>query len=76
MTPTSWSAWIPRRFFAIGQFYADFSQTSDDEVVACLERAAAPAAPAQASAAHAADPPAAGRGGRSLRRARSAWPGT
>jgi putative phosphoribosyl transferase len=29
----------PERFFAIGQFYADFSQTPDDEVVACLQRA-------------------------------------
>jgi len=30
----------PARFFAIGQFYKDFTQTSDDEVVALLERAA------------------------------------
>lgn len=30
----------PDPFFAVGQFYADFSQTSDDEVVDCLERAA------------------------------------
>lgn len=30
----------PGRFFAIGQFYEDFSQTSDDEVVECLLRAA------------------------------------
>ncbi|WP_374228566.1 phosphoribosyltransferase [Streptomyces sp. ET3-23] len=30
----------PRDFFAIGQFYGDFSQTGDDEVVACLDRAA------------------------------------
>jgi putative phosphoribosyl transferase len=29
----------PEPFFAIGQFYADFSQTSDDEVVDCLQRA-------------------------------------
>jgi putative phosphoribosyl transferase len=29
---------IPARFGAIGQFYADFSQTTDDEVIACLER--------------------------------------
>lgn len=29
----------PEPFFAIGQFYANFSQTPDDEVVACLERA-------------------------------------
>ncbi|MGW2638950.1 phosphoribosyltransferase family protein [Streptomyces sp. NPDC001348] len=29
----------PSHFYAIGQFYADFSQTDDDEVVACLEEA-------------------------------------
>ncbi|HET6951706.1 MAG TPA: phosphoribosyltransferase family protein [Acidimicrobiales bacterium] len=29
----------PDPFFAIGQFYADFGQTSDAEVVACLQRA-------------------------------------
>ena len=29
----------PDPFWAIGQFYADFSQTSDEEVVACLQRA-------------------------------------
>ncbi len=33
----------PEPFYAVGQFYADFSPTSDDEVVACLERAAAAA---------------------------------
>jgi putative phosphoribosyl transferase len=32
----------PSPFYGIGQFYADFTQTSDDEVVACLEQAAAP----------------------------------
>jgi len=32
----------PTPFYAIGQFYADFSQTSDEQVVACLEQAAAP----------------------------------
>ncbi|WP_324790346.1 phosphoribosyltransferase family protein [Streptomyces sp. H51] len=31
--------YTPRSFFAIGEFYADFSQTDDDEVVACLEEA-------------------------------------
>ncbi|MFJ4694036.1 phosphoribosyltransferase family protein [Streptomyces sp. NPDC088766] len=31
----------PWDFYAIGQFYADFSQTDDDEVVACLEEAVA-----------------------------------
>ncbi|MGZ4206549.1 MAG: phosphoribosyltransferase family protein [Actinomycetota bacterium] len=29
----------PRDFFAIGQFYADFAQTSDEEVAACLDEA-------------------------------------
>ena len=27
----------PEPFYGVGQFYADFSQTTDDEVVACLE---------------------------------------
>jgi putative phosphoribosyl transferase len=31
----------PAPFHAIGEFYRDFSQTSDEEVTACLERAAA-----------------------------------
>ena len=43
----------PRDFYAIGQFYADFSQTTDDEVIACLDRASASRKPAAA-----ADPPA------------------
>jgi putative phosphoribosyl transferase len=30
----------PRRFFAVGQWYEDFSQTSDDEVVTLLHMAA------------------------------------
>ncbi len=50
--------YAPRDFFAIGQFYADFSQTTDDEVIACLQRAAAPASPPPADTAAAADPPA------------------
>jgi len=48
----------PARFFAIGHYYADFSQTTDDEVIACLERAAAPGSRPQATTASAADPPA------------------
>jgi putative phosphoribosyl transferase len=52
VAPVDWTARIgrdadecialdtPEPFWAIGQFYADFSQTSDDEVVDCLERAA------------------------------------
>ena len=31
---------MPARFLAVGEFYKDFSQTSDGEVVALLERAA------------------------------------
>ncbi|MGE5762621.1 MAG: phosphoribosyltransferase family protein [Mycobacterium leprae] len=31
----------PDPFFAIGQFYADFTPTSDDEVIACLGQSAA-----------------------------------
>ena len=48
----------PGDFFAIGQFYADFSQTTDDEVIACLQRAAAEASRLPAAPAAAADPPA------------------
>ena len=73
VAPTGWQARIgadadelvcvdtPRGFFAIGEFYARFPQVSDDEVTACLERAAALQDPAQASIARAAggaDPPA------------------
>jgi putative phosphoribosyl transferase len=53
----------PKWFFAIGQFYGDFSQTSDDEVVELLERAAAgpmqPATtgPTSGGAREEADPP-------------------
>src|SRR6516164_1299347 len=36
----------PRGFFAIGQFYAKFPQVSDEQVLACLERAALWQAPA------------------------------
>ena len=45
----------PRAFFAIGQFYADFAQTTDSEVTACLERAALPPVAADPGAAPAAD---------------------
>jgi putative phosphoribosyl transferase len=34
----------PVPFYAIGQFYDDFTQTTDAQVAACLERAAAPTA--------------------------------
>lgn len=34
----------PTAFFAIGQFYADFSQVTDDEVVSCLQQADDPLA--------------------------------
>ncbi len=33
----------PEPFFGVGQFYADFSQTSDDDVIACLARGHPPA---------------------------------
>ena len=50
----------PEQFYAIGQFYADFSQVSDDEVVEYLERAGVePARPtATSSASPVDDPPA------------------
>jgi putative phosphoribosyl transferase len=47
----------PAAFFAIGQFYADFSQTPDDEVIDCLERAARREPVTAAAAATAGDPP-------------------
>ena len=53
----------PRAFFAIGQFYANFAQVSDSEVVDCLDRAATWQSPWQAStvpADDAADPPSRG----------------
>jgi putative phosphoribosyl transferase len=60
--PAGWPAWTRREdSFAIGQFYAEFPQVSDEDVMACLDRAAAPQSPAQASTACAAgpaDPPA------------------
>jgi putative phosphoribosyl transferase len=33
----------PTPFYGIGRFYADFSQTSDGQVIACLDHAATPA---------------------------------
>jgi putative phosphoribosyl transferase len=36
---------IPDPFFAVGEWYQDFSQTSDDEVIALLGKAALAAAP-------------------------------
>jgi len=47
----------PRSFSAIGQFYADFAQTTDDEVTACLERAATPVPVPGPGAAPVGDPP-------------------
>jgi putative phosphoribosyl transferase len=40
----------PEPFYAIGQFYADFTQTTDDEVIACLSEAGAPQPVASAAA--------------------------
>jgi putative phosphoribosyl transferase len=49
---------VPGEFLAIGEFYDSFPQVSDDEVIACLRRAA----PAQVTA-QAAGPGGAGPGG-------------
>ena len=51
----------PPSFFAIGQFYEDFSQTSEEQVIACLRAAGAasatgPARPAPAGPVAAGDP--------------------
>jgi putative phosphoribosyl transferase len=68
----------PAGFLAIGQFYARFPQVADEEVIACLERAAPPQAPARASAAPAAAPLTRRAGVRksSPAPARYAWPAT
>ncbi len=47
----------PEPFFAIGQFYGDFSQTSDAEVAACLDRVGRAGPGAAAGAETAGDPP-------------------
>ena len=47
----------PEPFWAVGQFYSDFSQTSDDEVVECLTRAAEGTLEAASTAAVEDDPP-------------------
>ena len=35
---------VPENFYAVGQWYEDFSQTSDDEVASTSRRGYAPAA--------------------------------
>jgi len=45
----------PSNFFAVGQFYDDFSQTTDEQVIACLRAAGAPSDPPGADPAD--DPP-------------------
>ncbi len=47
----------PEPFYAIGQFYDDFAQTSDEEVIACLERAARPVPRAATTSTTGGDPP-------------------
>jgi len=47
----------PQQFFAIGQFYADFAQTSDDEVMRLLATPPEPVAAATTAAATGDDPP-------------------
>ncbi|WP_055589137.1 phosphoribosyltransferase family protein [Streptacidiphilus griseoplanus] len=46
----------PATFFGIGQFYADFSQTADEEVTACLAGAAERIRSAQCTAARSVGP--------------------
>ncbi|HEY7359782.1 MAG TPA: phosphoribosyltransferase [Streptosporangiaceae bacterium] len=53
----------PGHFLAIGEWYQDFSQTSDREVVSLLQRAAAGRGPAGPARPAKAPPPAAGSGG-------------
>ena len=53
----------PGHFLAIGEWYQDFSQTSDREVVSLLQRAAAERGPAGAAQPAGAAYPAAGSGG-------------
>ncbi|HUC25562.1 MAG TPA: phosphoribosyltransferase family protein [Streptosporangiaceae bacterium] len=45
----------PLNFFAVGQFYDDFSQTTDEQVTDCLRAAGTPSGPAGADPAD--DPP-------------------
>ena len=47
----------PESFFAIGQFYEDFSQTTDQEVMDCLERARLDTSVATAPCVASQDPP-------------------
>jgi putative phosphoribosyl transferase len=47
----------PEPFYAIGQFYDDFTQTSDEEVIACLERAARRVPQAATTSTTGGDPP-------------------
>jgi putative phosphoribosyl transferase len=44
-----------RAFFAIGQFYDDFSQTTDEEVISCLQRQPPPGIDTPSSPDHARD---------------------
>ena len=69
VAPVGWTARIgsdadecialdtPESFWAIGQFYADFSPTSDEEVVDCLARAAERASAAAGSPSRTPDDP-------------------
>ena len=47
----------PDPFFAVGQFYKDFSPTTDDEVVECLARGSSIAGGGRAAMAELPDPP-------------------
>jgi putative phosphoribosyl transferase len=65
----------PPGFFAIGQFYARFHQVSDDEVMACLDRAAPAPQASTPRTHHDADPPTRGEEVEP-EAASSGWPAT
>jgi len=50
--------WVDPEFEAVGRYYESFPQTTDEEVIGCLERAAASAPRPPAATAAADDPPA------------------
>ena len=68
--------YTPEQFFAIGQFYDDFAQTSDDEVVRLPGRVAGTASRLSTAAAGRRRPAGSRRGGRGARRRGDASAGT
>lgn len=43
--PTRWCVYVPDVFYAVGQFFEDFSQVSDAEAIAILQHSSAMAVP-------------------------------